>query len=65
MGITVNGSKSHLNEKKGNSELMGEEGRKAIKVRAPTVMMGAVSPMALERPMIIPVRMPPIEYGRI
>jgi hypothetical protein len=50
-----------LKEKKGNSELMGEDGRKAIKVRAPTVIMGAVSPMALESPMIIPVRIPPEE----
>ncbi len=30
---------------------------------APIVMSGAVSPMARDRPMIMPVRMPPIEYG--
>jgi phosphate transport system permease protein len=29
----------------------------------PIVMMGAVSPMARERPRIRPVRMPPVEYG--
>jgi hypothetical protein len=61
MGITVKGSRSHLKERKGNSELTGDAGRKAIKVRAPTVMMGAVSPMALESPMIMPVRIPPKE----
>jgi hypothetical protein len=32
-------------------------------VSAPIVMSGAVSPMARDRPMIIPVRMPPVEYG--
>ena len=30
---------------------------------APIVMSGAVSPIARDRPMIMPVRMPPIEYG--
>jgi hypothetical protein len=65
MGITVNGSESHLKDKNGNSGVTGEEGKKAINVKAPTVIMGAVSPIALERPMIIPVRMPPIEYGRM
>jgi len=46
IGITVKGSISHLNERKGNRRSPGEEGRKAMKVRAPMVMIGAVSPMA-------------------
>ena len=61
IGITVKGSKSHLNEKKGKVDVTGEEGKNAMNVSAPTVMMGAVSPMALERPMIIPVKIPLIE----
>ena len=61
MGITVKGSRSHLKERNGNSEVIGDDGRKAMKVRAPTVMIGAVSPIALESPIIIPVRIPPME----
>lgn len=34
-----------------------------MKVSAPIVMMGAVSPMARDRPMITPVRMPGMPYG--
>ena len=30
---------------------------------APIVIIGAVSPIARDRPMIMPVRMPPVEYG--
>ena len=36
-----------------------------MKVSAPMVMIGAVSPMARASPMITPVRMPPVEYGRM
>jgi hypothetical protein len=61
IGMTVKGSRSHLKERKGNPEVTGDEGRKAMKVRAPTVIMGAVSPMALDSPMIMPVRIPPTE----
>ena len=52
---------SHLNDRKGKSEVNGEFGRKAMNVSAPTVMIGAVYPIALDRPMMMPVRMPPIE----
>ncbi len=38
---------------------MGESGKKAIKANAPTVIIGAVSPMALDKPIIIPVRILP------
>ena len=34
-----------------------------MNVSAPIVMMGAVSPIARDMPMITPVRMPGIEYG--
>ena len=61
IGMTVKGSMSHLNERKGNSEVMGDDGRKAMKVRAPTVMIGAVSPMARERQIMTPVNIPPKE----
>ena len=34
-----------------------------MKVSAPMVMIGAVSPMARAMPMMTPVRMPADEYG--
>jgi hypothetical protein len=49
---------------KGGSVFIGEGGRKAINVRAPIVMRGAVSPIALDRAMMIPVMVPPTEYGK-
>ena len=36
-----------------------------MKVSAPMVMIGAVSPIARAMPMITPVRMPAEEYGRM
>src|ERR1044071_8459731 len=63
MGMAVNGSLSHFKEMNGNSLCSGEDGRKAMKLKAPMVMMGAVSPMARDSPRIMPVRMPPVEYG--
>src|SRR5688572_18397671 len=65
IGITVKGEVSHSKEMKGASALTGEGGRKAMKVRAPMVMMGAVSPIARASPMITPVRIPEVEYGRM
>src|SRR5258705_3383258 len=65
IGITVKGENSHSNETKGGSALTGAGGRKAMKVSAPMVMMGAVSPMARAMPMITPVRIPADEYGRM
>src|SRR4029450_10895483 len=62
IGMTVNGENSHSKDTKGGSDLRGAGGRKAMKVSAPMVMMGAVSPMARAMPMITPVRMPGIEY---
>ena len=59
--MIVNGSKSHLNDINGNSAEIGDVGRKAINVNPPTVIRGAVSPMALESPIIIPVSIPPME----
>ena len=38
--------------------MTGLGGRKAMKVSAPMVMIGAVSPIARDRPTIEPVRMP-------
>src|SRR5881394_196332 len=65
IGITVNGEKSQSNDTNGASALSGAGGRKAMKVSAPIVMIGAVSPIARAMPMITPVRMPADEYGRI
>src|SRR5688572_29093911 len=63
IGITVKGDITHSKDRKGGSVLSGAGGRKAMKVSAPMVMIGAVSPMARAMPMITPVRMPGIEYG--
>lgn len=40
---------------------MSDGGKKAIKVNAPIVMIGAVSPIARAKPMIIPVKIPAAE----
>ena len=58
IGITVKGDISQSNDTNGGSALTGAGGRKAMKVSAPIVMIGAVSPMARAMPMITPVRMP-------
>ena len=58
IGSTVKPSNSHANDTNGGSAEIGGVGRKAMKVRAPMVTSGAVSPMARARPMITPVRMP-------
>ena len=42
----------------GGSAVTGDAGRNAMKVSAPIVMSGAVSPMARDMPMMTPVRMP-------
>ena len=55
------GDHSHSNEIKGNSALTGASGKKAMKVRAPMVISGAVSPIARDNPIITPVRIPPME----
>src|SRR3954468_3253653 len=58
IGITVKGENSQAKERNGGAAWIGEGGRKAMKVSAPMVMIGAVSPMARAMPMITPVRMP-------
>src|SRR5216110_2901694 len=58
IGMTVKGENSHSNEMNGGSVFTGAGGRKAMKVSAPMVMIGAVSPIARAMPMITPVRMP-------
>src|SRR4051812_29746579 len=63
IGITVNGSLSQVKFTYGNSPVTGEVGKNAINASAPIVMIGAVSPMARDKPIINPVRMPPVEYG--
>src|SRR4051812_36039665 len=65
IGITVKGENSQSKETNGGSALTGDGGRKAMKVSAPMVMMGAVSPIARAMPMITPVRIPADEYGRM
>src|SRR6266508_6161932 len=61
IGITVNGENSQSKDTNGGSALTGEAGRKAMKVSAPMVMIGAVSPMARAMPMMMPAE----EYGRM
>ena len=58
IGITVKPELSHSKLMNGGAALTGEGGRNAMNVSAPMVMMGAVSPMARESPMMQPVRMP-------
>src|SRR3982074_817459 len=65
IGMTVKGESSQSNEGKGGAACTGDGGRKAMNVSAPMVMMGAVSPMARAMPMMMPVRMPAEEYGRM
>src|SRR5688572_3714336 len=63
IGNTEKGDQSHSVERKGGSAWIGEGGKNAINVRAPIVISGAVSPIARERAMMMPVRIPPVEYG--
>src|SRR3982750_2407800 len=65
IGITVKGENTQSKEINGGSAFTGEGGRKAMKVSAPMVMIGAVSPIARAMPMITPVRIPADEYGRM
>jgi hypothetical protein len=58
MGMTVKGALNQVNRWFGKS-CSGESGKKAIKVRAPMVIIGAVSPIARDRAMIMPVIMLP------
>ena len=54
----MNPSNSQAKLTNGGSALSGGVGRKAMKVSAPMVISGAVSPMARARPMMMPVMMP-------
>ena len=63
MGIAVKPLLSHSKLRNGNVPDTGDGGRNAMKLSAPIVMIGAVSPMALDRPRMRPVRIPPVEYG--
>src|SRR3546814_256096 len=63
IGITVNGDDSQSTLMNGGVPVTIGGGRKAMKVNAPIVMIGAVSPMARDSPMITPVMMPAEEYG--
>src|SRR5687768_6304966 len=65
IGITVNGDVSHSKERNGGSACIGDGGRKAMNVSAPIVMIGAVSPMARAIPIMTPVMMPGVAYGRM
>ena len=61
--LTVSGFPSGSQVKLVNYGVVkGAGGRKAMKVKAPTVIIGAVSPSARAIPIIIPVRIPPNEY---
>src|ERR687896_2589234 len=64
IGRTVKGDMSHSNDRNGASACTGGGGRKAMKVSAPMVTSGAVSPMARDMAMMTHVAMPPVEYGR-
>src|SRR3546814_13454640 len=54
IGITVNGDDSQSKLMNGGAPVTIGGGRKAINVNAPMVMIGAVSPMARDSPMITP-----------
>src|SRR3972149_3530467 len=58
IGSTVNGASNQSKDTNGGAVVTGDGGRKAMKVSAPMVMIGAVSPMARALPMIMPVRRP-------
>ena len=64
IGSTVKPSNSQRKEMNGNSAVIGGSGKKAMNVRAPMVISGAVSPSARDRPMMMPVRTPGIAAGR-
>ncbi len=57
----MNGADNHSNEINGNSLFIGEAGKNAIKVSAPIVIMGAVSPIARAKPIMTPVKIPGAE----
>ncbi len=61
MGNAVNGEKSQSKDKKGACDRIGAGGRNAIKVRAPIVIKGALSPIARDIARITPVAIPPVE----
>ena len=61
MGRTENGDHSQSNDRKGGCDFTGGGGKKAMKVSAPIVISGAVSPIALDKAMMMPVIVPPIE----
>src|SRR5215216_4472895 len=65
IGSTVNADDSHSNEMNGGEAVIGAGGRNAMNVSAPIVMMGAVSPIARAMPMMTPVMMPGVAYGRM
>src|SRR5688572_31556574 len=56
--MTVKGEVNQLKSTNGNWGWIGDGGRNAMKLSAPIVMMGAVSPMARDIPTIAPVRIP-------
>jgi hypothetical protein len=61
MGSALKGEKSQSTDTNGGVELMAAGGRKAIKVSAPIVIRGALSPMARDIAKITPVAIPPVE----
>src|SRR3546814_5967987 len=65
IGMTVKAEFSQSKFRKGKSDCRGELGRKAMYVRAPIVMTGAVSPTARDNPTIEPVRIPGGDAGRM
>src|SRR3546814_9405690 len=65
LGMTVKAEFSKAKFRNGKSECRGELGRKAMYVRAPIVMTGAVSPTARDNPTIAPVRIPGRAAGRM
>ena len=61
IGITVKGANTQSNKPAGGSPANGAVGKNAIKVKAPIVIIGAVSPMARAMPIITPVKIPALE----
>ena len=61
IGKAVKGEKSHSNETNGGWAINGAGGRNAMKVNAPIVIKGELSPIARDMARMTPVAIPPVE----
>jgi hypothetical protein len=61
IGRALNGENSHSADKNGGAEVIAAGGKNAMKVSAPIVIRGALSPIARDIAKITPVAIPPVE----